>query len=212
MNRVLKAFPYAIIMIIIIAVGVMAMQENLRSSNNPYEKWKTICVFIGFRPEQPKTVTVGYERLGPMGAKAILYVANTSELRAEGYRYKDSIDFAGKGAVGMIFLNVINIDWREIDKTIVFTMKDVRFPLVLLVVAEKLAAPDVIIDEVYMEPEKEYKIAIWRSWAGPYYVNNKSIIMLSGLYFIELDPVFVRELKQKLNVTSLEGLEVSPCG
>jgi uncharacterized membrane protein (UPF0127 family) len=212
MNRVLKAFPYAIIMIIIIAVGVMAMQGGLRPSSAFLDnKWKTMCVFIGFRPQQPKTVTLGYERLGPVGAKANLYVANTSELRSEGYKHKDSIDFANKGAVGMIFTNVINIDWREIDKTIVLTMKDVKFPLVLLVVAEKLAAPDVIIDEVYMEPEKEYKITIWRSWAGPYYINNKSILTLSGLYFIELDPLFARELKQKLNVSSLEGLTSSPC-
>jgi uncharacterized membrane protein (UPF0127 family) len=212
MNRVLKAFPYIIIMIITIAVGVMAMQGSLRPSQLDNGKWKTICVFIGFRPEQPKTVTVGFERLGPVGAKAILYVANTSELRSEGYKFKDSIDFNRKGAVGMVFLDVVSIGWGEIDKTIIFTMKDVKFPLVLLVVAEKLAAPDVIIDEVYMEPEKEYKITIWRSWAGPYYINNKTIIMLSGLYFIELDPLFARELKQKLNTTSLIGLEVSPCG
>jgi uncharacterized membrane protein (UPF0127 family) len=208
-NRKLIPYAVAVIAIVMIAVGVMAMQRPSPAFDN--EKWKTICVFIGYRPEQPKTVTVGFERLGPVGAKAILYIANTSELHVEGYKFKDSIDFANKGAVGMIFTNVINIDWREIDKTIVFTMKDVKFPLVLLVVAGKLLQPDIIIDEIYMQPNQDYKITIWRSWAGPYYVNNKNILTLSGLYFIELDPGFVKQLKQKLNVTSLEGLEVSAC-
>ena len=208
-NRTLKVLPYAVV-IIIIVIGIAAM--SLRSSPAfDNGKWKTTCIFIGYRPEQPRTITIGYERLGPVGVKAILYVANTSELRSEGYKHKDSIDFNRKGAVGMIFLDVISIDWREIDKTIVFTMKDVKFPLVLLVVAKKLLQPDIIIDEIYMEPGQGYKITIWKGPIGPYYIDNKTIT-LEGLYFIELDPLFARELKQKLNVSSLIGLEVSPCG
>jgi hypothetical protein len=57
-----------------------------------------------------------------------LYVADTKEKMAEGFRFKDSIDFEGKNASGMLFLL-----YKYYSDYVCFTMKEVNFSLKLLI-------------------------------------------------------------------------------
>jgi len=92
-----------------------------------------------------------------------LYYAWNERLMAEGYRNKDSYDFLGKGAVGMLF--IVNYSSVEI------TMKDVKLPLIA-VLYERADSPQKLIPipdcggqycepipfAIYLEPGKEYPI------------------------------------------------------
>jgi uncharacterized membrane protein (UPF0127 family) len=185
------------------------MTRITNTSTTTEEKWRTTCLYIGLDKDKYIQSEAGYN--------AKLYVADRPELHAEGYRNKKSIDFENKSAVGMVFIGPWMPEYPFLsysinEKTITFTMKDVSFPLVLAIVAQPGAGKGRIVEEIYMEPGKDYKIRLAVSYNLTTYINNKQIPHLVSVYFIELDPAFVRELKQKLNVTSLEGLEVSPCG
>jgi len=108
--------------------------------------WKTACV-----------------KLGNQVVK--VYVADTPEKRAEGFRHKDRVDFLGVNASGMIFV------FENTPSVVVFDMRDVKFKLKLVHVVRTLIG-DYIAEVVVMEPEKTYPIKTY---------GTKD-------YFIELDP------------------------
>lgn len=116
--------------------------------------WGTICLEIN-------------------GVKALLYLADTPEKQAEGYRFKNSADFAGKGAVGMLF-NLSYQGWGGVT----FTMRDVAFPLYLLHVRHVEGLGDLVVEAVLMIPWHDYPVSYQ-----------------PGDYFIEMDPgFFTREI------------------
>jgi len=137
------------------AVGPGAPGE--RAATAPGDLWPTACLVIN-------------------GVEAKLYVADTPQRQAEGYMYKDSIDFQRVGAVGMIF----NISASP-GSRVAFTMRNVAFPLYLLHISPVEGVGDVAVDIVYMEPGKEYYSVTVRSDRD---------------YFIELGVEFYKQLER----------------
>ena len=112
----------------------------------------------------------------------VLYLAGSPQLMAEGYKNKDSYDFAGKGAVGMLF-PIYTLKPTHVC----FTMRDVKLPLVLLI-AQRAGAESkdfVVHYKVFMQP-------------------NSSEFCLSDMHFtftydviaIELNPDAARGVKR----------------
>ena len=78
------------------------------------------------------------------GKNITVYYADTVDKMSEGYKYKNSYDFAGKGAAGMLF------PLHKLDTTrVCFTMKDVDLDLIL-VVARKVYFDYKIVEKIYM--------------------------------------------------------------
>jgi uncharacterized membrane protein (UPF0127 family) len=140
----------AIASIVIINLGER-VSNVLSSTTAMASSWHTICLVIN-------------------GVEAKLYLADTSSKQTEGYMFKNSTDFLGIGAVGMLF----NISTQP-GYSVAFTMKNVAFPLYLLHITHVEGVGDVAVDIIYMEPGKELYVVTARS---------------QNDYFIELDTEF----------------------
>jgi len=105
------------------------------------------------------------------GRNITVYYANTADKISEGYKNKDSYDFAGKGAVG-ILLPLYNLDTTRAC----FTMRDVKLDLIL-VVARKTHFDYKIVEKIYM-PRGSSDICID---TGSTYIKYETIA-------IEIDP------------------------
>jgi len=102
------------------------------------------------------------------GVKLKVYVADTEAKRCEGYKFKNSIDFKGVGAKGMVFI------WLGgAPKVIGFTMQNVSFPLLLVHVAY-VNGRYIVYNKTLMLPNHN----------GTYVFTTVS----SYDYFLELDP------------------------
>ncbi|MEM1610607.1 MAG: hypothetical protein QXQ57_03040 [Sulfolobales archaeon] len=121
------------------------------SSTTTTQSWRLICLVIN-------------------GVEAKLYLADTPSKQAEGYMFKNSTDFLGVGAVGMLF----NVSTQP-GYTVAFTMRNVIFPLYLLHITPVEGVGDIVVEVIYMEPGRE-----------PYIVSARS----QHDYFIELDTNF----------------------
>ncbi len=127
------------------------------SSQTPRESsWITVCL-----------------RINMVDAK--LYYADTPSKWAEGYMFKNSTDFLNIGAVGMLFRLPVTP-----GSTVIFTMRNVAFPLYLLRISPIEGVGDVAKEIVYMEPEKNYSVTV----------------ETPDDYFIELDPAFFSYVKK----------------
>lgn len=107
--------------------------------------------------------------------EAKLYNADTPSRWSEGYMFKNSTDFLNVGAVGMLF----KIPLRP-GSIVVFTMRNVAFPLYLLHISPVEGVGDVAIEIIYMEPENDYTVTV----------------RTSNDYFIELDPSFFSQIQR----------------
>lgn len=152
----------ALILLILLAVsiGVLIYSSTTHTDrregiDRSEQYWPTTCLRIN-------------------GVEALLYVADTPEKQAEGYMYKNSTDFMGLGAVGMLFKLSIPANY-----TVIFTMRNVVFPLYLLhIVPGELG--DMVMDIIYMEPGKDYSI----------------VVKTNTDYFIELNTTFYKHLEE----------------
>jgi len=99
------------------------------------------------------------------GLKFRVYVADSEAKRSEGYKFKNSIDFRGAGAKGMLFLWVLGA-----PKTVTFTMQNVSFPLLLVHVTYD--GRYVVYNKTLMVPNHMYTFTT---------VSSKD-------FFLELDP------------------------
>jgi len=78
------------------------------------------------------------------GKNITVYYADTVDKMSEGYKYKSSYDFAGKGAVGILF------PLYKLGTTrVCFTMRDVNLDLIL-VVARRTSRDYTIEEKIYM--------------------------------------------------------------
>ncbi len=155
-SRVSIYMTIALVMLMTIAsiviINLSERAPNVLSSTTPTaSSWHTICLAIN-------------------GVEAKLYLADTPSKQTEGYMFKNSTDFLGVGAVGMLF----NISTQP-GYSVAFTMRNVAFPLYLLHITHVEGVGDVAVDIIYMEPGKE-----------PYVVTARS----QNDYFIELDTEF----------------------
>lgn len=152
----------ALILLILLAIsiGVLIYSSTTHTDrregiDRSEQYWPTTCLRIN-------------------GVEALLYVADTPEKQAEGYMYKNSTDFMGLGAVGMLFKLSIPANY-----TVIFTMRNVVFPLYLLhIVPGELG--DMAMDIIYMEPGKDYSI----------------VVKTNTDYFIELNTTFYKHLEE----------------
>jgi uncharacterized membrane protein (UPF0127 family) len=156
----------------------------------------SIMTYYNSNPDHTDTGSRGAERtsgeiswniicLRINGVNAVLYLADTLSKQVEGYMYKNSTDFLGVGAVGMLF----NISAQPGAK-IAFTMRNVAFALYLLHITHIEGVGDIVIDVIYMEPGKE-----------PYTVTVRSL----HDYFIELSVDFY-----KTYIASRSGWDRTP--
>jgi uncharacterized membrane protein (UPF0127 family) len=119
---------HAAIILIMFAAGYCIGIASLATIQllRPQQQWRAVNTSIG-----------------------VLYLADSPQLMAEGYKNKDSYDFAGKGAVGMLF-PVYTLKPTHVC----FTMRDVKLPLVLLI-AQRTGARSrdfVVHYKVFMQP------------------------------------------------------------
>ena len=122
----------------------------------------------------------------------VLYLADSPQLMAEGYKDKDSYDFAGKGAVGMLF-PIYTLKPTHVC----FTMKDVKLPLVLIIAQRTDAKSNKFI--------VHYKT---------FMQLNSSDFCLNDMYFtfkydviaIELNPDIARDIERGSIITVYSSL------
>jgi uncharacterized membrane protein (UPF0127 family) len=114
-----------VVIILIIVAGCIATLAAAQLLRPQLSTWKTVNTSIG-----------------------ILYLADSPRLMAEGYKNKDSYDFANRGAVGMLFpIYMLK------PTHVCFTMKDVKLPLVLLIAQRAGASRDFVVHyKVFMQP------------------------------------------------------------
>jgi len=154
------ALALILLSLLVIPIGVLIYSsrthiERRESAGGSERYWPTTCLRIN-------------------GVEALLYVADTPEKQAEGYMYKNSTDFMGLGAVGMLFKLSIPSNY-----TVIFTMRNVAFPLYLLhIVPGELG--DIAMDIIYMEPWKDYGV----------------VVRTNTDYFIELNTTFYKHLEE----------------
>ncbi len=147
----------AIASIMIIDLG--GRSPNVLNSTTPMtSSWHTICIVIN-------------------GVEAKLYLADTPSKQTEGYMFKNSTDFLGVGAVGMLF----NISTQP-GYSVAFTMRNVAFPLYLLHITHIEDVGDMAVNIIYMEPGEELYVVTARS---------------QNDYFIELDTEFYRYIASR---------------
>jgi len=127
----------------------------------------------------------------------VFYVANTAEKRIEGFRFKDCIDFQNKSAVGMVFPFISS--FPEYGEKASFTMKDVKFPLALVLVS---LSWDVKEKTFWRENESRYEVLnIWGSVVayqivnpGEEQINVNFKYALGRAIVIEMDPDVFQEM------------------
>lgn len=118
----------SIIVIAIYVYRVSTTQFNVSTSSSS-RRWTTTCAYAN----------------GSHGSlKLVLYVANKDDLRYEGYRGKDRIDFQNENASGIVFI------WPEgAPRTVIITMAEVKFPLKLIHVSRNK-----VVDIILLEPQQ----------------------------------------------------------
>jgi len=123
-GRSIKEATYTLIILVVFVMGLIVLAYTLQL--RPQQQWRVVNTSIG-----------------------VLYLADSPQLMAEGYKNKDSYDFAGKGAVGMLF-PIYTLKPTHVC----FTMRDVKLPLVL-VIAQRTGAKSkdfVVHYKVFMQP------------------------------------------------------------
>ncbi len=147
----------AIASIVIINLGERA-SNVLSSTTAMASSWHTICLVIN-------------------GVEAKLYLADTSSKQTEGYMFKNSTDFLGIGAVGMLF----NISTQP-GYSVAFTMKNVAFPLYLLHITHVEGVGDVAVDIIYMNRLTSSPAFRSSSWSS--FLSGGSLVppIYSGLH------------------------------
>jgi uncharacterized membrane protein (UPF0127 family) len=106
MNMIMniKEATYTLI-ILVFVMGLIVGATWLATTHRTQQQWGVVNTSIG-----------------------VLYLAGSPQLMAKGYKDKDLYDFAGKGAVGMLFpIYVLK------PTHVCFTMRDVKLPLVLII-------------------------------------------------------------------------------
>jgi len=115
-----------------------------------------------------------------------LYVAHNRELASEGYKHKDSIDFLGIGARGMLFPLFMLYNSSEI----VITMKDVKFPLYAQIFTAEINIPS-----GYIREKLNITTITLRPLEGKMLQPGREYIISKPLFgfLIEWDPAFVND-------------------
>ena len=127
----------------------------------------------------------------------VFYVANTPEKRIEGFKFKDCIDFQNKSAVGMVFPFICS--FPKYVETASFTMKDVKFPLALVLVSLSWEVKE---KTFWRENESRYEVLnIWGSVItyqivnpGEEQINVSLKDALGHAIIIEMDPEVFQEM------------------
>lgn len=147
---------------------------SIHGGNNHSSYWETRTVnFFIFNP----TFTFPYRHVSNTQLK--VYVADSPEKLYEGYRFKDSYDFLGVGAGGML------LDVRQYaGLAITITMQDVKLPLSILIL-EKFDGIYKIIDWRELYPGEEWSIQL---------PKNSPLIL-------ELNPEVGRQILNNANST-----------
>lgn len=136
--------------IILAAVLLVFISCTLYNGNGRSDEgWKTCSVT--FSTLNPAFI-FPFRHMREISVK--VYVADAPEKLYEGYRFKTSYDFLGKGARGML------LDVRQFaDYTITITMQDVRLPLFVFVI-EKSDGAYVIMQYRKLYPEENWDIKL----------------------------------------------------
>ncbi|MEM0313289.1 MAG: hypothetical protein QXQ41_01915 [Candidatus Bathyarchaeia archaeon] len=164
-----RTFIYAVVALIcsLSALAIVTFQLFKLYSSNTNTSWETCKVtIITVTP----TFIYPYRHVREYQLK--VYVADTPEKLQEGYRFKDSYDFLGKGASGIL------LDVRPYaEATVTITMQNVHLPLTVIVLSSY---------------DSGYKIESWKelnpeeNWTLQLPRNNPVIL--------ELDPSIGREI------------------
>ncbi|MCX8177856.1 MAG: hypothetical protein N3F10_06140 [Candidatus Bathyarchaeota archaeon] len=170
MQRIPRTLIYMIIVLICSISALATLQLFKPYSSSVNNGWKT-CE-VTFTTATP-TFTYPYRHVREYRLK--VYVADAPEKLQEGYKFKHSYDFLGKGASGIL------LDVRPYaEATITITMHDVRLPLTVIVLSNY---------------NGKYKIINWRELAPEEDWTIK--LPKNDPLILELDPSVGREILER---------------
>jgi uncharacterized membrane protein (UPF0127 family) len=144
-----------------------------------------------------------------MSKTLIFYVADTKEKKIEGFKFKECIDFKGVNAVGMIFPFLYRFPYEYIEGA-TFTMENVKFPLVLVVVDLYW---DLKEKTIWKQNESSYEVLSISGNVVSHQIIypgekqiNVSFKNLSHPVVLEMDPEVFKEIR---GIYETRGMEIN---